>query len=219
MAKGSSFKPDNPVFRSLGRLGDLVGLNVLWLLCCLPVVTAGAATTALFYVARKMALGETCFVRRDFFRSFRANWKQGALLGLGFLLTGALFFFDLWVGLHTDSALGNLFRGVGVAFAAVWLAVMGFAFPTLARYEYRLGRLVVDSLRLCVAKPHITLVQILLAIWLPGLLWLDPNLFLFCLPLWLLVGPAASAVALSALLAPVQEAFEAQNTEDTGHEA
>lgn len=211
-------KPDNPVFRFFGRLGDLVGLNVLWLLCCLPVVTAGAATTALFYVARKMALGEDYAVRRDFFHSLKANWKQGTLLGLGFLLAGALFFFDLWVGLHTDSAQGNLFRGVGIAFIAAWLGVMGFAFPTLARYEYRLGRLIVDSLRLCVAKLPITLIQIVLSVWLPALLWLDPNLFLFCLPVWLLVGPAASAVALSALLAPTQRAFETQREEDAGHE-
>ena len=41
-------KIDNPFFRFMGKLGDLVILSVLWLLCCLPVVTIGASTTALF---------------------------------------------------------------------------------------------------------------------------------------------------------------------------
>ena len=44
------FNYDNPVWRFIGKLGDLVLLNLLWLICCIPVFTAGAATTAVYYV-------------------------------------------------------------------------------------------------------------------------------------------------------------------------
>ena len=56
MKKSSSI--DNPFFRLMGAIGDLVVLNILWLLCCLPVVTAGASTLALFAIVHKIAAGE-----------------------------------------------------------------------------------------------------------------------------------------------------------------
>ncbi len=208
MAKGPLLKTDNPVFSFMGKLGDVVRLNVVWLLCCLPVVTIGASTTALFYAARKISADEDYRVWHDFFHSFRANWKQATLLWLPLLAAGVVAAANLWIGLHTDSGLGNLCRGVGAVLLLVWLMVVGFAFPLLARYDYRLGRLALDALRLAVTKPHITLIHLLLVIWLPALLFIDPNLFMFFLPLWLLVGGAASAVAVSGLLLPVQKEIE-----------
>lgn len=48
------FNYDNPVWRFIGKLGDLILLNLLWLICCIPVFTAGAATTAVYYVTLKL---------------------------------------------------------------------------------------------------------------------------------------------------------------------
>ncbi len=207
------FRTDNPFFRFMGNLGDLALLNLLWLVCSLPVLTLGASTTALFYVARKIASGEDYALGRDFFRSFRANWRQATCLGLSFLAAGAVCMTDLWIGLHTGSGLGGAYRGVGLALGLVLLAVAGFSFPMLARYDYRLGRLLLDAARLAVTKPLITLAHLVLTLWLPVLLWLDPNGFLFCFPLWLLCGGAVSALAVSALLLPVQRTLEAKREE------
>ena len=52
------FNYDNPVWRFIGKLGDLVLLNLLWLVCCIPVFTAGAATTAVYYVTLKLVRDE-----------------------------------------------------------------------------------------------------------------------------------------------------------------
>lgn len=208
MAQLPSMKTDNPFFSFMGKLGDVVLLNVTWIVCCLPVATIGASTTALFYVARKIAAGEEYRAWHDFFHSFRANWKQATALWLVLLAWLAVGTANLWIGLHTDSGMGNLCRGVGAVLLLVWLMAEGFAFPLLARYDYRLGRLVLDALRLAVRKVYITVLHVLLAVWLPALLFLDPNLFLFCLPLWLLAGGAASAVSVSGLLLPVQKEIE-----------
>lgn len=129
MAKEPLLKTDNPVFSFMGKLGHVVLLNVIWLLCCLPVVTAGASTTALFYVARKIAVDEDYRVCRDFFRSFKANWKQTTVLWIPLLAALAVAASNLWIGLHTDSGLGNLCRGVGAVLLLLWLMEVGFAFP------------------------------------------------------------------------------------------
>ena len=75
------FNPDSPMMRALGVVWDLIVLNLLFLVCCIPVVTIGPAITALHYVTTKMA-GEKdgTPVVGNFFKSFRANFRQGVLM-------------------------------------------------------------------------------------------------------------------------------------------
>ena len=44
---------DSPFYRTMGKIGDLLFANLLWLVCCLPIVTAGASTLGLFTVVNK----------------------------------------------------------------------------------------------------------------------------------------------------------------------
>ena len=48
----------NPVWRFIGKLGDLIILNILWIVCSIPVFTAGASTTAVYYVTLKLVRDE-----------------------------------------------------------------------------------------------------------------------------------------------------------------
>ena len=90
------FNYDNPVWRFIGKLGDLVLLNLLWLVCCIPVFTAGAATTAVYYVTLKLVRDEDDSTIKSFFRSFIQNFKQATAIWLLILLAGSLVAFDLW---------------------------------------------------------------------------------------------------------------------------
>lgn len=64
------FNMDNKFFVFMGRVADLLLLNFLCILCCIPVVTAGASITALYYVTLKMARDEESYIARSFFHSF-----------------------------------------------------------------------------------------------------------------------------------------------------
>ena len=80
------FDQDNMFFAIMGVLFDLIILNVLTLLCCLPVVTAGASFTAMHSVLWRMVRHEETYVARQFFDSFKRNLKQSLLPWLAFLL-------------------------------------------------------------------------------------------------------------------------------------
>lgn len=69
------FNYDNPVWRFIGKLGDLIILNILWIVCSIPVFTAGASTTAVYYVTLKLVRDEDDSTIRSFFRSFKSNFK------------------------------------------------------------------------------------------------------------------------------------------------
>lgn len=67
---------DAPFFLLMGKIGDLVFANVLWLVCCIPVVTAGASTLGLFTVVNKLAAREDYTVRPAFAKLEKAGRKE-----------------------------------------------------------------------------------------------------------------------------------------------
>lgn len=87
---------DNPIMRKLSTMGDLIVLNFLWLICCLPIVIAGASTAALYAVALKLAQGNDGYMFRRFFKAFLQNFKQATLIHLALCALMALLVFDFY---------------------------------------------------------------------------------------------------------------------------
>ena len=65
------FDLDSPLMRVLTKMADLMLLNLLALICCIPIITVGASLTALHYVALKIVRNEEGYIIRTFFKSFK----------------------------------------------------------------------------------------------------------------------------------------------------
>ncbi len=118
----------------LNRVGQLILLNFCFLLCCLPLVTVGAASAALYTVCFRFGTPREGHVVTEFFRAFRSALKQGIVMWMILLLLGA---FILWCMLWLLLS-GGLLRYAFVPFLVVLfvvLTVMGYAFPMLALFE------------------------------------------------------------------------------------
>ena len=89
------FNYDNPFWRFIGKLCDVMILNVLWVLCSIPVVTMGASTTAVYYVTLKLVRDEDGYTFRSYFRSFKENFKQATAIWLLLLGTGIILLIDI----------------------------------------------------------------------------------------------------------------------------
>ncbi len=92
---GKLFNIDSPVMRFLGKVADLMILNLVTLVCCIPIVTIGASLTAMHYVLLKMVRDRECYIVRSFFKSFKANFKQATVIWLIILLVLVIFAADL----------------------------------------------------------------------------------------------------------------------------
>lgn len=77
---GKLFDLDSPLVRVLNKVADLMLLNVLTLICCLPIFTIGASMTACHYVALKIRRNEEGYIAKEFFKSFKMNFKQATLI-------------------------------------------------------------------------------------------------------------------------------------------
>ena len=140
------FDLDNPVMQALSTAADLLVLNMLTLLCCLPVVTAGAAWTALHDVVHKIVLHEETYPSRMYFQSFRANLKKGIPLGLIFLVAALVIVMNFFAASVTLPP----FRFLSAALGLLLLAVGNYAFALTARFENSLGETLKNAARLAV---------------------------------------------------------------------
>lgn len=193
---------EHPVGILLAELGDLIFLNLLWLLCSLPLVSVGASTSALYAVCLKKAAGESPPVFRAFFHHFAQNFKQATalwLLSLAVLLVGAA---DLYFA-RQDAAgdLGLLFTLLGAAGLMLWAALSAFAWPLTARYTYRFRDLLRNAMvmtglcwRQLLGILSCWLLPVLLVVLAPGVAL---RLFGWALVLWGVSGPVYLAARFS----------------------
>ena len=112
-------------------------LNILWFLCCLPIFTVGASTTALFYVTLKVAKNEEGSLTKSFFRAFRKNFRQATVIWLILLGVGILLGVDGYVFYHMrfDSVLWALGCAVFLVALAAYAIILMYIFPLLARFD------------------------------------------------------------------------------------
>lgn len=128
---------DTFLTRLLSRLIDLVFVSALWFVCSIPVITMGAATTALYDVTLRMAFGERPGVLSTYFSALKKNFLRSTAVFLVLLAGGLFIAADLWCALHWavpfQFALEVLILSVGF----FYLILLTHAFPALAFYEGR----------------------------------------------------------------------------------
>ena len=203
---------DNPFFRAMALVGDWVGLSVLWLVCCLPVVTAGASTLALFAVANKMAAGQDYGVRRDFLKAFKRDFKQATAAWLPMLGILVLLVLDGWFGGRIPAPWGGLLRGVAVVAAVVWVLAVSWGLALLARFTYAKGSdALKNGLVLALRAPKAAALTVVLVLWpLALLVWVSP-LFFYLLPFILFLNPGACAWGIARTMRPAVTELEHKN--------
>ncbi len=102
-------------------------LNILWLVCCLPIVTIGASTTALYYTSFKIAKDEGSYITTMFFRSFKQNFKQATIIWLIMLVTGVI--------IVADAILLYRLRATSTGTVAViWTLLLACIFACMIAY-------------------------------------------------------------------------------------
>lgn len=195
------FDADNPLMRALAVAADLLLLNLLTLLCSLPVLTLGAALSALCDQVQRIVRGEESYVVRGFFRAFRSNLLQGSALGLFFLACGAL----IWLDYRLALTLMPMLRFAAAAVGILVLAVGLYAFPLQARFENSLGATLKNAATLAVGFFPRTagMVVCVLALWLIAL-----HFFNYALPVLLMFGVSLPFYVCALLYRDIFEKLE-----------
>lgn len=131
------FKPDSGLMILMSRVTDCIFLSMFFLVGCVPVVTIGAASAALYdSVYRGMRQGEKNTWQR-FLHVFVTNWKAGivpsivylaAFLALGWAMI------QVWNAAVATTISWMLFAGIAFV-AVVMMGILSVLFPMLSRFD------------------------------------------------------------------------------------
>lgn len=182
------FNPDAPVMQFLSRMADLIMLNVLWVILCIPIVTVGAATTALYRVCLNMIAGTDGSLFRDFFRAFRSNFKPATLTWLILLVPLALCCVNLWLLLGGSLGTSIWMTIICVLPLLVVLFLLAYVFAYIAAFENTILMTLRNALLLSLANAPKTILMVALNL-LPLILFFFATEFFFRSSIfWLLIG-------------------------------
>lgn len=186
------FNPEKGLWSWLSTLVDICGLSIVWIFLCLPVVTAGPATAALYFAVVSCVRKWESGAFRAYFRSLRQNFKTGLLASLIVLpLAAALVWGHLVMRWYGTSAGGTAYLlYIAHYFALILpLGILCWLFPLLGRFEYTVGGLFRAALQMTLGHLPSTVVVVLLTAQTAA----------WCLEQWwpVLFMPAAATLLVS----------------------
>lgn len=158
------FNYDGPFFTVLNRISDLIILNLLWIVCSIPIVTIGASTTALLYVTMKILRGEDAYIAKNFFKSFKENFLQSTIIWLIMLAVGAILLgnYLFLPNMNLPNFLYTMFFSASCFTALLYSMLLMYLFPLQARLENKIKHTFKNALLLSFRHLPTTIVLILL---------------------------------------------------------
>lgn len=192
---------DNPFFEVMGKFGDMIQINLLFLACCIPVVTAGAALAAMYGTFAEMEEGTEGSVSKTFFRYFRSGLGHCTPVWLLMLLTGALLAFDVIFLGYTG--MTGIWKGVGAGTGCLillWELVFAWLPAVLAEGKRSSMESLKESAGRAVLHLPATLVMAALNNLLLVCLALDLYYVMAAAPLYLVFGFALTGFVNTKLI-------------------
>ncbi|MDE6619809.1 MAG: DUF624 domain-containing protein [Lachnospiraceae bacterium] len=128
------FKLDSPLMNFLNKVADIMILNFMFLVFCIPVFTIGAAFSAAYYMGFKMVKNEETYIVKGFWKAFKENFKQGTVIWLILLAILALLTADYRIIAYSGIEFARWIRIAVVTVTMVVLMGVVFMFPLQARF-------------------------------------------------------------------------------------
>lgn len=205
------FSPDSKFTQIIARFCDIVVLNVLYVLTCLPLFTVGAANAALYTVVFRMDTDREERLFSTYFRAFRENFRQAT----GIWLILVLFAAASCVNMVRFSDLGGTLGYFLFLFAMLILLMvaltMSYVFPLLSQFRSTGRDSLKNALLLCVAHLPRSIIVAIINIFPWTLLLLNLYTFMQLLFVWAFMYFAAAAYFNSRILKPVFDSLAEKN--------
>lgn len=181
-------------------------LNILWIICSLPIITMGAATTAMYSVLFAYRRKETDSVFKPFFVAFKQNFLRSTLCWLILLVLGVALAYDAILLIY--GAEFQLFLCIPVIIVAVLVAITGvYMFPQIAMFDNKPWAMVKNGFLLFLLYPFQS-IAIIILVFLPLILFLFiPQVFWLTFIIWVLIGFSLCASLNSFLLVKIFDRY------------
>lgn len=203
---------DNIIIRVLTRVFDFIVLNVLWVLCGVPIITIGASTTALYSMMLKIVANEEGYIIRGFFEDFKKNFRQSTLVWMILVILGIILGMDfaiLCTAPERVAKIGNVLLGIVALF---YLSVVSFVFPLIARFENSTFHMIKNAILIPVSRLPYACLVLFTNIICVVLTFLNQMTIVVGAAIWSVIGVAlvvyVDSVFIKSMLKPYVEEQE-----------
>ena len=209
------FNIDSPFFRFLTTLADFVVLNIVFLLSCVPIFTIGTSLTALYHVTMQEARTEHGYILRNYFTSWKQNFKQSTAIWTIYFVLGAILLFNLSFWYALKSTAGNIVLAVLLIATAVYVVSFMYLFPLQARFANPIRQTIKNSVFIALQNLRMTLLLLLINGLFAALCRFVPQALIFMI----FLGFAFIAYCNSFLFVKVFTLYEAKESSSDGDDS
>lgn len=210
---------DSPLMQVMNKVADLMIVNLLTVVCMLPLVTAGAALTAMHYQVLKIVRNEECYIVKGYFKAFKENFKQSTAIWLIMLLLILILGGDFYIMVFSEKQFHIIFKALMGAVAIFTAFTFMYVFPVQAKFVNPVFRTIKNALAISILQAPKSILMLILYVVPPVLAVFFSGIF----PLVLLFGlslPAfLSAKMYNKLFLKLEERINENNgTSETADE-
>lgn len=214
--------PMNPFFRFMNLIVDLIGVNLLFLLCCVPIITIGPALSALYTVSMRLVRHTLDSPVKSFWMTFRRNLKQGILLELLSASIYALLLYNTWLTIQLrigqQNPLYSVLLAACILCLLLFLCVAAYVFPLLAQFDNTLKGYVQTAFLMCIRHLPKTICVLLLPAITAWLTMRSVGAFAFVSVFLLLIGFVTIAYLQAHLFVSIFDIYIKQQRESSSPE-
>lgn len=143
------FSNESKFARFMNKLADILCIGILWIVCSIPIITAGASATAAYYAMAKSVRHNEGRPTKEFFRSFRMNFGQTVLLTIPLLLIVITLIIDMIFLWGNENKINDAIFMVLLLVAVVVVSLIVYVFPLLSRFDKGSFELIKMGLYIC----------------------------------------------------------------------
>lgn len=173
---GNFFNYESKFFQALEAIANIVILNFLFIVCCIPVVTIGASITATYSVAMSIVDDKDPYILREFIKRFKENFKQSTFVWIIVLFIGVFIAADFYIcSLIASNMINMVFKFILTLMSIVLGFVVVYAFPLISKFENSVKNTLVNSILISIQNLPYTILMLIISALPIGAIFILPN--------------------------------------------
>lgn len=154
------FDYENEFFQNLSKISDLIILNLIFIISCIPIVTIGASLTSAYYVSMKLVRGDNDGIIKIYVEKFKREFKMSTIIWSIILLVALIIGIDFYVIDNISNfAMVNLFSLLLTIGGIILLFIFVYVFPFISKFENSIKNTVINSFLISIQNLPYTLIM------------------------------------------------------------
>ena len=182
------FSMDSAFYRFMNKISELLLVNVLFLSGCLGIITIGPSLTAMYTVVMRMKRNESGYIGREFWKSYKENFRQSVVMNILFLVIGGVLYFDIILSGMIQDGFGRMLKVIFLFLGILYISVLSYLFAVQSRFENTIKNTIRNAFWMSVGYLPLTISVLVIEAVPIFIVCIRPSYFWYLLPVLLTVG-------------------------------